>query len=254
MKKLIIDEKKEAERIIEEGFTRGISFYELSLLSKYYRSFGIGFSKIREELIEVCKKHFPYFQEVAYADLLDSAVKNCKSNLLKKNVDYVIITKSEVDVIRQLPHKYAKILFFMLVVAKKDKFVQTKIDPSEELKEHGYFYGFDLDSAIKMTKVRMSKEEINHFKYYLDGQNGYISAVLTNSCSWRICFANDNSEPSIVVNDFGNILNFFPYFCSNCGEQYFNKTAKKHDFCEDCAKDKRKTDKKETMRKLRNKN
>jgi hypothetical protein len=239
MRKLIIDEGKEAERIIEEGFTYNISYYELSLLAKYYRSFGLGYPKIREELINICNKHFPYFREVAYDELLDNAVKSCKDNLLKKNVEYVIITKSEVETIKKLPHKYGKILFFMLVIAKKDKFVPTKVNETDELKEHGYFYNCSIESAIKATKLQLNKNQINHLKYYFDGGGGYLSAILTNENSWRICFADDNSEPCIVVSDFENILDFFPYFCSDCGRQYFSK-AKRHDLCEECYGDKRK--------------
>jgi hypothetical protein len=253
MKKLIIDEYKECERIIEDGFTRDISFYELSLLAKYFRSFGLGFPKIREELIGVCKKHLPYFRELAYSDLLDRAIKNCKDNVLKKNVEYVIITKKEVDVIKNLPHKYGKILFFMLVIAKKDKFIQTKTNPTEEMKEHGYFYTCDFDSVLKATKLRINKAEANHLKYFFDGENGYISAILSNKYAWRICFADDNSEPQIVVNDFENILDFFPYFCPECGEQYFDKTSKKHDLCDDCYSVKRKFEVNNNVKKHRNK-
>jgi hypothetical protein len=241
MPKLIIDEFKEAERIIEKGFTRNINFSELSLLAKYYRNKEYGFRKIEKLIIKLCYEHIPYFDEDTYADLIHDAINVAKRFKIKENVQYVLISKSELESIKTTPLNYRKILFAMLVLAKKDKFIDSRIKEGSR-KEFGYYCNYKIESVASMVGVRFNQEQLNDFKYWADGQNGLIGATRKGDSFWRICFADDSSDPCIMVDDFNNIISFLPNYCEMCGEEVVNKNKKD---CEECKKKKRLEKKKE---------
>jgi len=233
MSKLIIDEELEAKRVLSEGFTRNINYYELSLLSKYLREDGQKDTFIRNRLINVCEAYSPYFNYVCYADIINRAVNSSKIFRIKKNVDYIIITSNEIQALKSVPYKIGKILFVMLVIAKKDKFVHVRIK-SKPL-SLGYFFNYSFGEATKYAKVWMSNEEKDETKYLLDGQRGLISATLRSKDAWRICFADDKSQIAIKVDDFHNIISFFPFFCSICGGE-IEKKSNRQKLCIICRK------------------
>jgi hypothetical protein len=248
MPKLIIDEFKEAERIIEKGFTRNINFSELSLLAKYYRNKEYGFVKIEKLIIKLCYEHIPYFDEDTYTDLIHDAINVAKRFKIKENIDYVLVTKSELESIKNAPSNYRKILFAMLVLAKKDKFIDSRVKEGTR-KEFGYYCNYKIESVADIVGVRLNHEQLNDFKYWADGQSGLIGATRKGDSFWRICFADDNSDPCIMVDDFNNIISFLPNYCEMCGEEIKEKKR----YCDNCKKEKTKKQTNERVRKHRNK-
>jgi hypothetical protein len=232
MPKLIINEFKEAERIIEKGFTRNVNFPEVSLLAKYYRNKGYGFKRIEKLILELCHKHIPYFDEDNYAETIHKAIDVAKTYKIKENVNYVIITKSELESIKNIPSNYRKILFTMLVLAKKDKFLDVKVKVKER-KEYGYYCNYKIESVADKIGIRLNEEQLNDFKYFADGMNNLISSTSKGVSFWRICFANDDSDLVIVVDDFENILKFLPDICEVCGEEIIDR-KRKQKYCEVC--------------------
>ena len=236
--KIIFDDLKEAERIISDTSSGGLTFFDACMLTKYYKHQGLGLTKIKKELISFCKIRDENFNVVMNRGFIKGTVDNCKRFKLRNNVDKVIVTKDELDILTNtdLDHRYAKVLFVMLVVAKREKFMTTRVDGSKKPPEKiGYFFNYPISSALSLAKVRLSKDEREKMLYYLDGQNKFIEATARSSKSWRVCFASDSSKPEIIVDDFDNLIDFLPFYCIKCGKVVEIKA--RHKMCQSCYKE-----------------
>ena len=233
----VLNEIGEVEKILENGFfSDSINSYDLHLLAKYFFGLGLDNAEIKEKLISFCKKEDQYFSPVIYRKLIKKAISDArKFSLRDGNVD-VIITQKEIDIIKKLDLNLSKILFVMLVLAKFDKQNPTKIKKKES-KE--YYCNYSYEEIFRIAKISINPDEIDLIKYTLDGDLGYVSATTMGEENWKILIVDNDSETCLTVNDLQNIISFFPYFCSKCGNKIEN-ISKHHSMCRKCYQEYRK--------------
>jgi len=249
-KKIIFNEIDLAKEILDDGFTKYINSYELSLLAKYLKLNGYDYESIERKLILLCEEHDPYFNKIIKRNMIKQAVDSCKKFKLKENLS-VFITEDELNILKEESYKISKILFVMLVVSKYEKFNSQYIRKVYKPQQIGYFANYKFETILKLAKVRMSKSEIRETKYYLDSIKNYISATLKSDESWRVIFVSDKSNVVITINDFSNILKHLPFFCEDCHEEMKRKSNRQIR-CKNCQIKIKKSKTKEYVKRHRN--
>lgn len=252
------DELSKAQEILKNGFSKGVlSRKDLSTLAKYYFSLGMVGNKLRQELINFCKQYSAGFNEIIHRNTILDAIKNAEKYTMKRN-NAVCITVAEMDIIKKLPEKYAKVLFVMLVHAKYTKnnnvLINKKEEKEESINKQKYYCKYCLRDILGMAKIYMQEKEIVKMKHFLDAENGYISATERNKKTWEVCIVNNDSDIEIIINDMNKIIDFYPWFCDKCKKNIGKaEKAKKHSLCKECYEEDLRKRKTETMRKLREK-
>ena len=237
---IIFDEKKYAEKILEEGFSRFMSLKDLIILSKYYSYLNNSSIQIKKNLIGFCKKYNPEFNNIIWDWKIDKAISSGKKYGLRFE-QKVNISKKEIEFIKTLKnYKLEKILFVMIVVAKFFRRNKNEL-----------YINANIGDIFNLAKIRADRTEKNQMIYKLNTA-GYIKATLVGSFKIEldnIDNKNDNDD-YIVVDDFDNIVSFYPVTCISCGIAIINK-SKRHDFCDNCYKDFRKEDVRNNVQKYR---
>jgi hypothetical protein len=247
---MIFYEKDEAERLLKNGFTSFMSFQDLALLARYFKYLGKNNTQIRKSLIAFCQKYNSDFNEILARNKIENAILNSQKFSLRLKMD-VNITQSELDTIKKNNYKIQRILFILLVIAKYFKYNNTSIKQKEPTKYDANFYVSEkFTTIIKMANINVSKKERHALSLALT-KSGLVTPTLVGSL--QINFVDDNSPVVIVVTDMNNIISFLPFFCANCGKEIEEK-AKRHDFCDECYKGKRKEDIKNNVQHYRKKN
>lgn len=240
---LIFYEKEYAQHLLKNGFSTFMSQRDLNLLARYFKSIGMNSSKIREGLLEFCKKYNTGFNELLYEVNIRRAVESCKKYHMREHMD-IIITQEELNSIRTLSdYKQQKVLFVMLVIAKFFKLNPAAI----EVREHDYYVNAKFAQIVKLAKVNVDKAERNSILYALNS-SGLIETNLFGG--YRITFVSEG-DTAITITDMDNMVAFFPFFCSKCGKQ-MDKKLPRHDMCKECYKEKRKENVKINVKKHRN--
>jgi len=249
-RKITFDELAKAQDILKNGFESGtITRYEIAVLAKYYFSIGITGVKLKKELIEFCKTHSANFNEVIHRETIGYAINKADKYILQ-NCSDVAITVSEMNIIRDLPYKYAKVLFIMIALAKNSKQNKTLKKPKHE--DNGKYYcNQSLREIVRIAKISMTENDIKKMKHYLDAENNYISATEVSIKSWEILVIDNNSDLEIIIEDMNRLHDYLPKFCEKCKKTLSNVENKK--YCNECYKEDLRKRKTETMRKLREK-
>lgn len=230
-RKITFDELAKAQEIIKNGFESGVvTRYEIATIAKYYFSIGITGAKLKKELIDFCKKYSVGFNQITYRDMINNAIKIAEKYNLK-TCDKVIITESEMNKIRNLPYKYAKILFVMAAISKNLK--QNKTLKNQKKETDKYYCNHSLREIVGIAKISMSNDEIKAMKHFLDAECGYISATEVSVKSWEICIIDNNSIPEIIIEDMNRLYDYLPKFCERCKKTLFD-FVKGQKYCSDC--------------------
>ena len=245
-RKITFDELAKAQDILKNGFESGtLTQYEIAVLAKYYFSMGITGSKLNKELIDFCKTHSANFNQVTYRETINYAIKIAEKFNLKTCSD-VAITISEMNIIRNLPYKYAKVLFVMVVLAKNSK--QNKTLKKQKHEENNKYYcSQSLREIVRIAKISMAENDIKKMKHYLDAEKGYISATEISIKSWEVCIVDNNSEPEIIIKDMNKLHDYLPRFCEKCKKTIFVNQK----YCEECKKERHKEIDRELKRQKR---
>lgn len=211
-----------AKGLFENGFEKYDS-HEFVAFSKYTNSLGWNRDKIEKEIIKRCSEKDGYNLVMNYQTISNS-LKARKYNLLN-DVESIWITDKEIEFFKNIQfEKYSKILFYVLVIARRD-------NPGvfEKL-----YYNYSINDAIKNSGVNFSELERENFNSWA-GVNGYLlttrSNSLTGKISWLIGYSN-NGENSVHIVDFKKIMSYFPRYCKQCGKILEEK--KKHGMCDEC--------------------
>jgi hypothetical protein len=234
-------EKAYAEDRLKNGFTRVMSFVDLSILAKYFKYLGKNKTQIHEDLVSFCKKFYGDYNNVLFAPRLQKAIdKNDESELrIFKSIG---ITKNEIDIIHTISDfRYQKILFIFLIIGKI----------FHEDGEINYYCNNSFTEVIKEAKVNINKKERERILHELN-LTGLVSNTLNGSV--KINFVDESQNDFyIIVNDKNNLISFFPFECFNCKKE-LNKISRKHNLCEECYKEKRRMVIRDSTRKYRENN
>jgi hypothetical protein len=234
-RKITFDELEKAQDILKNGFESGVvSKYEISILAKYYFSIGITRTKLKKELIEFCKTHSANFNEIVHRETIAYALRSAEKYNLKTCND-VIITVAEMDIIRNLPYKYAKILFVMLVLAKHSKENKVYKKNKAQVESSKYYCYQTMREIVRIAKVGITNDGIKTMKHFLDAESGYISATEINTRTWEVCIINNDSDIEMIVDNINLLSEYLPIFCEKCKKTLpQEEKSKRHNMCQEC--------------------
>lgn len=248
-KLIVFNEQERVEAIIKNGFTHNVmNFHDLTLLAKYYFSEGLSKNKIKQKLVEICRREDSEFNLIINEKKIDKAVKIGLDYKLKNPLGVNIpVYKKELEKIKYLPKNLYKICFVMLVLARYNKFSSSKRVQVKRKTSGSYYVNANFLDIMRMAGLSKSPKvkESNVIKYELGGVRKLISAYEFNNESWKVLFAEDGTGDSVVVlvTDIENVSDFIPFFCIDCGTAFEERVRR--DRCDDCYKIHRK----ETIRK-----
>lgn len=119
MKQLLYNEKKQAERIFNNGFTNGYDRREVFLVAKHIRHvFGYGDARVKSRLIEFCQQDSS-FNPVTEMGFIKEVVRNSKNDFIVRSDSY--ITRKELDRVRLVKNFQAqKVYISLLAFARKN--------------------------------------------------------------------------------------------------------------------------------------
>lgn len=236
----ITNTKGFAKKLFEEGFVE-FTYTEFVAYAKYaHWEHNWNRDKIEKVIIEKCSQN-TNFNLVLNYDTISKAVSKRKYALLEDIVS-VNITKKEIDFFKNVPESYSKILFCILVMAKRDM-------PNYKDK---LYYNYSLDDAIKISGISMNQKEKDAFNIYC-GKNEFLIATYSSANNWFVGFNDTCDATSIIVIDkFDKIISFFPKWCEKCGN-IFERTGRTQKMCKKCAIEKEKENVKNRVKKHREK-
>ena len=192
---VVLNEKKQAEYIIEKGEVGNKPTSTLFLLAKYYRQKeNLNKEQTFNKLNEFMEKNYKNYNSATWEDIIEDISKKANKYPLRE-IDYIEITKSEIDMIRNVCDiKYEKLLFTMLCYAK----LYNKISD----KNNGWV-NTDIKELFRVARVSVRYRN-DKFLYLNDLEtSGLISFSNKNdNLNLRVTFIDDDSERVLRVEDF----------------------------------------------------
>ncbi|XZH34200.1 hypothetical protein ACSW8L_15880 (plasmid) [Clostridium perfringens] len=255
----VLNEENHALRLLEEGFILDNKVgYELSLLAKYYiHRQGLNRPQTKNKLIEFCNTHLENFDAINWRNTINRSVENGKKlNFI--NVNEVTITESELNVITSIKSsRCQKILFVLLVIAKTNNKL-NKIVAKQKNKDYEdiYYVNDSISSIVKLSKTSLKSDE--RYKILKELQDlGYIE--VTTKGKFKINIVNDSSEIKLHINRLDDFIYDYLIYIGQkvkvCEGEGCNKRIlvknNKNKYCKECAKEQKRLNNKENMRKYR---
>jgi predicted nucleic acid-binding Zn ribbon protein len=241
---IIFNELEYAEKLLKHGFVKFMSGIDLVVLAKYLRYLGKDDDQVKDDLNRFCSEFNPAYNEVFFEKKIQYALRTSKKYKLIIPSS-IPITQKEIDIIKSLhDYKAEKVLFVLLVASKHFKL---------NVGYKKYYAHIMRTEMFTLAKVHATKEEKNAIIYKLDGQMGLIdNQIFLNrkDMTFVVTFVDEESDPIFYIDNFSNIVSFYPHYCSVCGKQ-IEKKSNVHEFCNECWKTYRKNYNKEKMRELR---
>ena len=248
---VVLNEKKQAEYIIEKGEVGNKPTSTLFLLAKYYRQKeNLNKDQTFNKLNEFMGKNYKNYNSATWEDVIEDISKKANKYPLRE-IDYIEITKSEIDTIRNVCNiKYEKLLFTMLCYAK----LYNKISD----KNNGWV-NTDIKELFRVARVSVRYRN-DKFLYLNDLETaGLISFSNKNdNLNLRVTFIDDDSETILRVDDFRELgyeyLNYIgdgKFKRCECCKRLARKLSKNMKYCNECSKEKQLEWQRESMKKAR---
>lgn len=236
---VVLNEKKQAEYIIEKGEVGNKPTSTLFLLAKYYRQKeNLNKEQTFNKLNEFMEKNYKNYNSATWEDIIEDISKKANKYPLRE-IDHIEITKSEIDTIRNVCNiKYEKLLFTMLCYAK----LYNKISD----KNNGWV-NTDIQELYRVARVTV-KYRKDKFLFLNDiERTGLISFSNKNdNLNLKINFIDMESESALEISDFRELgyeyLNYIGegnFIRCKCCNRLVRKKSKKDfstKYCHECAK------------------
>lgn len=227
----IFDELNWAKEVLENKISFYMSRKELEILAKYFKFLGQEDNEIKNNLISFCDGCGLEYDKKIIEKRLVLAVKSTKDFLLRIPIN-INITKAEIKSIKSIKnHKYQKILFSMLVVEKYIKYTNTKYDLRKNIiRNNEFFIDMNFVDIFKISKTRTNEND----KRKILSSMIDLGLIIDNGYNkFKVLFIDEKSPIEIVITDIDNLIDFYPFFCENCGEK-IERTGKRQRYCQDC--------------------
>lgn len=233
---VVLNEKKQAEYIIEKGEVGNKPTSTLFLLAKYYRQKeNLNKEQTFNKLNEFMEKNYKNYNSATWEDIIEDISKKANKYPLRE-IDYIEITKSEIDMIRNVCDiRYEKLLFTMLCYAK----LYNKISD----KNNGWV-NTDIKELFRVARVSVRYRN-DKFLYLNDLETaGLISFSNKNdNLNLRVAFVDNDSETVLKIDDFRELgyeyLNYIgdgKFIRCECCKKLIRKKSNKQKYCTDCYK------------------
>ena len=233
---VVLNEKKQAEYIIEKGEVGNKPTSTLFLLAKYYRQKeNLNKEQTFNKLNEFMENNYKNYNSATWEDIIEDISKKANKYPLRE-IDYIEITKSEIDMIRNVCDiRYEKLLFTMLCYAK----LYNKISD----KNNGWV-NTDIKELFRVARVSVRYRN-DKFLYLNDLETaGLISFSNKNdNLNIRVAFVDNDSETVLKIDDFRELgyeyLNYIgdgKFIRCDCCKRLVRKTNNKCLYCHQCKK------------------
>jgi len=231
---IIFCEKKYAENLLQNGFTKYMLQRDLSILAKYYKYLGRNKKEIWDLIVEFCKKYNSEFNEIRFYGKLQRAVDSVDKYRLRLEMD-VIITEKELNSILQVGNQnYQKIFFIMLAIVKYTKINPVIINSKKKKDQYSdrFYVNARLTEILKLAKINVNKKERIDLLYSLESTH-MITTTMNGSYEINYIDIPETSGSILMISDMNNLLSFFPFYCEGCGKR-LDRLAKRHKKCKEC--------------------
>jgi hypothetical protein len=231
---MIFDEELYAIDLLKNGFKGILKWHDQLILAMYFRTLGFKPRQIKNKIIDFIIKNDAPYNEVLNGNSLDDAIKKSKDQKLKK-AEPVFITKNEIEKIKTLNnYDLEKILFIMLVISRHRK-NNSKSVYSE------YYLSLKFVTILRQSKLYLTRKESDAIKFKL-GELGFIEPCETYwkkrtkvVDNFKLLYADENSEPEIIIKDLNKAIDYYPFLCQCCHKQIIRKNGTQK-YCSSCAK------------------
>ena len=233
---VVLNEKKQAEYIIEKGEVGNKPTSTLFLLAKYYRQKeNLNKEQTFNKLNEFMEKNYKNYNSATWEDIIEDISKKANKYPLRE-IDYIEITKSEIDTIRNICNiKYEKLLFTMLCYAK----LYNKISD----KNNGWV-NTDIKEIFRVARVSVRYKN-DKFLYLNDLETASLISFSNknDNLNLRVAFVDNDSETVLKIDDFRELgyeyLNYIgdgKFIRCECCKKLIRKKSNKQKYCTDCYK------------------
>lgn len=250
---LIMNEVKDAERIINKDINGYRPIMAIGVLAKYYiKKLGKSPLESKELIKSNIIKNWPCINISEWDESIDRAIKNAKKFPLKE-INEIPITQKEIDVINNIPVKrQQRLAFALLVIAKFNhmssghEWVNNSIDEINKV------------AGVTWNNVREKCSDIHEL--YM--RKLILFPKKIDSTSIKVLYIDMDGEPVMKVKSFENAGNVFMKYnrddykhCIDCGKPFEasgNSRGRKVR-CDECQHKRNNDVMKKVMRKRRNK-
>lgn len=237
---VVLNEKKQAEHIIEKGEVGNKPTSTLFLLGKYYRQKkNLDKKQTFNKLNEFMSKCYKNYNSATWEDIIEDISKKATKYPLRE-IDSIGITQSELNKISELQNvKYEKLLFTMLCYAKLYNTISEN---------NNGWVNTDIQEIYRVARVTV-KYRKDKFLFLNDLEKaGLISFSNKNdNLNLRVNFFNMDGEFILNIDDFRELgyeyLNYIEngrFIRCKCCNRLVKKKSKKDfstKYCNECAKE-----------------
>lgn len=235
---VVLNETKEAERIIESGEVGSKPTATLFLLAKYYRQKkNMNKEKTANELNSFMLHYYKNYNSALWEEIIEDISKKAIKYSLRE-IDYIEISYKEIETINMVSRlHHRKLLFTMLCYAK----LYNKISENN----NGWI-NTDIKEIYRVSRVTVKHREDKFLILNDLERDGMISFSKKNdNLNIRVNFVDSGSDDDIalVVGDFRELgYEYLNYIgdgkfirCTECG-RLVRKTNNRHKYCNHCYK------------------
>lgn len=227
-----MNERKEAEKIIESGDINFDTGAKLSLLARYYASIGKKPKEIKALLKEIMVKRYNNYHPDDWELALQKYVNKAKKYPIVE-IDEIPITKNELRTISQIKNKkLEKLAFVLLVLAKFCNTRNVKNDNWVMVDEYSVF-----------ARARITGDTVAQYScfYKLAKMDLITYSKKVDNINVRVGFIDNDSEIALRVTDLRELgYQYLMYKgekfikCAECGI-VTRATIHNKKYCKNCA-------------------
>lgn len=233
---VVLNEVKEAERILKIGEVGNKPTSTLFLLGKYYRQKNnLDKTQTSKALDSFMRDNYKNYNPALWENIVEDISKKANKYPLRE-IDSIDITQCELDEISKLSNiKYEKLVFTMLCFAKLYNTISEN---------NNGWVNIGIPEIFRIARVTV-KYKKDKFLYLNDiEKSGLISFSSKNdNLNLKINFVSDDLDKDVMsISDFRELgYEYLNYIgdgnfirCSECG-RLVRKSGNKIRYCKDCA-------------------
>ena len=230
---IILNERKKAEEYLNTKIVDNV-IQCTSILIRYYYSPITTDAEIYAIIDDFLKQSFIGYKSENWKSFIEYQIKNLKNRKLVE-IDYIIITKREIETIKTLENnRLERLAFTLLAVAKYYNYINPN---------NNNWTNKDFKTIFSLANVPVTKEKqctmINGLK-----NKGFITmSKKIDNLNLNVQFINNDSPIVFKIDDMRNLGNQYRMLsgdkkykkCKKCGKVVKFKTNQK--YCRNCAID-----------------
>ena len=233
---IVLNEKKYAEKCLNEGIFDKNPYQVISILSKYYyHDCKLKNKEIINLLIDYLNKYYPRYQlnESQWLSVVEKLAANAKNQDLHQ-LSGIKITKPEIETIIDIHNKTLERLAFTM-------FCLAKLHNSKNANNNGWV-NTKTGEIFKMAHIPCTvfEQDVKLNKLYLLGLVEFPKQNDNLNC--RITFVKDDEDEELFISDFRELGYEYQKYrgenfirCAECGILIRNNKNRTKKYCKNCS-------------------